>query len=288
MERVLRSTPNTLQHTFYVDGTATNPSPDSATVAITKADGSTLVASTSATEGGTGIFTYTLAPQSTLDHLDVTWTATIGGQTVIETDRVEIVGGFYCTISELQAVPGLSAISDNDVVQARTEFEDLAERYTGQAWVPRFHRERLVGPGRTSLLLSKFPVRSILAASSTNTSGTVTAFTTTNWYANTYGLLVTDGDDLTASVYGEANLTVAYEHGADHPPEPLRRACRMYVGRVLLADRAQVGRDTLSSSTPDGYNVRYSTPDWDAGRPTGILEVDSILNSLGRAAPALA
>lgn len=288
METVLRNTPRTLTHTFAVDGSGTNPSPDSATVAITKADGTTLVADTSATEAGTGAFSYILPTQALLNLLTATWTAAFGAYTVIETDQVEIVGGVYVPLSELRAMPGLEDTDDfsNDkLAHTRRQFEELAEEYTGVAWVPRFAREKVAGQGGTSLLLPHIRPRSVLSASSTDTSGTVTTFTVTNWQVLDHGLLVTDGDSLTASSYGERNLIFEYEHGHDSPPESLRDACRMWVQSKLLRDRSQVSRRVISETDPAGFTQRFSTVDWKAGRPTGIEDVDQILNSLGRAAP---
>ena len=56
-------------------------------------------------------------------------------------------------------------------------------------------------------------------------------------------------------------------------------ACTEYVLCVLRARASGVSRNTLSEATEAG-TTRYSTPDWSAGRPTGWLEVDRLLNSL--------
>ena len=52
-----------------------------------------------------------------------------------------------------------------------------------------------------------------------------------------------------------------------------------------------MGKDTHAITYPrfllrvigqsfEGTYTRFSTPDWNAGRPTGYLEVDRLLNSL--------
>jgi len=48
---------------------------------------------------------------------------------------------------------------------------------------------------------------------------------------------------------------------------------------VARSRAAGVSRNTLSEAT-DAGTTRYSTPDWEGGRPTGWLEVDRLLNTL--------
>lgn len=72
------------------------------------------------------------------------------------------------------------------------------------------------------------------------------------------------------------------------PPAPVLRACREYVRSCALADQSSVPRDVISQSFGDGGYTRYSTPDWEAGRPTGYLEVDRLLNSLDDYRPGFA
>jgi hypothetical protein len=81
LQRIAQGRSATLTHTFLSGGVAADPIPDTATYTITRADGTTLAAS-SATEAGTGKVTVTLTPAQTalLDTLTVTWTATFGGQ----------------------------------------------------------------------------------------------------------------------------------------------------------------------------------------------------------------
>ena len=42
----------------------------------------------------------------------------------------------------------------------------------------------------------------------------------------------------------------------------------------------------VSPEATDAGTTRYSTPDWNRGRPTGFLEVDRLLNSLPIFRPA--
>jgi hypothetical protein len=133
-----------------------------------------------------------------------------------------------------------------------------------------------------SLLLPHRQIRTILAATATDPGGTVTPFTTTGWQVTPSGGVYTNGTALTRSQYGATNLTFSYEHGYDRPPPQIARACKLWVRSQLLSDKTGFGRDVLSETDGQGFSIRYSTPDWDAGRPTGIFDVDRALNSVGR------
>ncbi len=67
------------------------------------------------------------------------------------------------------------------------------------------------------------------------------------------------------------------EHLTD-VPSYLIAAATEYVLCVLTARSSGASRNTLAESTETG-TTRYSTPDWAAGRPTGFLEVDRLLNT---------
>jgi hypothetical protein len=263
------------------------------TVTVTRADGTVLTAPTATAQSPakTGQYQTTLTAAvhtSRLDWLTVTWTGTTSAGVQTFSDTVEVVGGFYLSIAELRDIRGLDDSDKVTSLQLRetcNEFEDLAELYTGVAYVPRFARETFTGRGYTNVLLGHMRPRSVVVASSVSTTGAVTTFTLDNWRLEPSGVLVTDGDVLTAAIYGEQNLTIEYEHGLDRPPASLVRACRLYCQWQLLKDRSQVGRDIRSVSDPSGFNTTYSMADWDQGRPTGIGEIDQTLNSLGRAAP---
>jgi hypothetical protein len=81
VDRIQQNIASTITVTLYRDGTAENPSPDSATVRIVRADGTELVAETAAIDDGTGVFAYTLSPTqtATLDTLTAAWTVEFDG-----------------------------------------------------------------------------------------------------------------------------------------------------------------------------------------------------------------
>lgn len=265
----------------------------SPTCAVTRDDGTVLDAAVVTDATGTGVYQAALTTTHTsrLDRLTLTWTGTVTGLGVqVLTQYVDVVGGFYLSVPDMRGFHGLSnlSFSAEALRAACSAFEDIAERYCGRAFVPRYRSETVRGSGTVRVLLDRHPVRSIVSASAVDLAGVVTPFDVTYWQVDGTGMVVTDGDVLTSASYGEANLTIRYIHGEPGPTSELRAMCGVWVARQMLVERSQVPRDALSVTSPDGFSTRYSTPDWAAGRPTGILEVDAVLNGLGRAAPAIA
>jgi hypothetical protein len=268
--RVLKNHSSLLTHTFYVDGDPTDPSPDTATITITRADGTAIVTGAATGNGGVGVFTYALASQTDLDYLTVDWTASFSGQTHVERDYVEIVGGFYVTIAEIQAIKGIGVVSDADAVDARMWFEDRAEAFIGTAFVPRFRRETFDGDGANYLYLSKRPVRRLTAVMIDGTSVPVAEFA-----ARSLGRVVRKEGTITA---GHRNMLVSYEYGYDSPPRELSEAALGGIRFKITGDR------TGSIDTPEGmtpgletsYNVNTPGPD----RPFGMPDIDQVLGEL--------
>ena len=64
----------------------------------------------------------------------------------------------------------------------------------------------------------------------------------------------------------------------DEVPSVLVSAACEYAVCVLTSRASGASRNTLAEDTETG-TTRFSTPDWHAGRPTGFLEVDRLLNT---------
>lgn len=79
--------------------------------------------------------------------------------------------------------------------------------------------------------------------------------------------------ELTVNATASATVTLTIEHPI------IVDACRQYVRSCALAGRSGVPRDVISQNVEGTVN-RFSTPDKNAGRPTGYLDVDRLLNSL--------
>src|SRR6266498_3629859 len=132
-ERILRDTGATLGVTFYSGETAQNAD-GAVTVTITRDDGTAVVTGAATTNAGTGVYQYVLAPQTNLDLLTAAWSGSFGGVAQKITTRIEVAGGFYVSIPEIRALPGLTSTTSfptDKLKKARDWFENLAEAYCG-------------------------------------------------------------------------------------------------------------------------------------------------------------
>ena len=271
MQRIVQGLGATLSHVFYVDGVATNPSPDTATVSITGDDGTVIVASTAATEAGTGVVTYTVTPAHTadLDIWSVRWTATIGGQAQTFTDIVEVAGGVLFTIAQARALSPLSSAvtyPTASIVEARTMVETALEDACGVAFVPRYYKQRVSGSGRSTLMLRP-RLRTIRSV-------TVDDVAITQSYVDTMRVLPT-GEAYYPSYWtrGTSNLEIAYEHGHDYPPPRVSQAALLWAKNHLV--KGPIDDRTTSLQSEDG-TYALATPGL-RGSWTGIPEVDAVI-----------
>lgn len=238
MDRVVRGTAPTLYNTFYIDGVPTDPAPDSATVEVVRADGTTLIPTTAASEAGTGRFSLTLTTTETadLDRVEVRWTADFGGVPQTVTTEVEIAGGVLFTIPEArrdQTLSDAAKFPADRIVEARTAAERALEDACGVALLPRYEYETVLDAGGDYLPVKWAKVRTVRSLSSGGSS------------LSTPDLVVGgsiywgQGSD---DSYPPNNVTIGYEHGLDRPPgETSRVAVRLarhYLVDAPIDDRA--------------------------------------------------
>ena len=131
--------------------------------------------------------------------------------------------------------------------------------------------------------------RAVTDGATTSTDATVTsataAFTATDIGLPITGTGIPAGTRIasinsTTSIELTANATASGTGVTLSIVDPvLARACREYVRASAVATRSNVARDVISQSV-EGLTTRFSTPDKAAGRPTGYLDVDRLLNSL--------
>lgn len=265
MQRIVQGLSATLSHTFYSDGTPTDPAPDAATVAITRDDGTTVVAATAATEAGTGIVSYTLTPTMTaaLDLLTVRWTATFGGQSQVFTDLVEVRGGVLFTIAEARRVKPFNdtgAYPASAIVTARTLAETALEDAARVPFVPTYFKRTLDGDTRTELLLPvvrPLSVTTITVDGATVDPSTVILYDDGRMYLQRgWGSGVTRG-----------NVVVTGTYGYPYPPPRASHAC------LLLAKRwavdSPVSDRATSMTTEDGTTQMLVT----AGMRQAVFDV---------------
>jgi hypothetical protein len=271
VQRVLRQTQAQPEVTFYV-GTVATDADAAVTVTITRADGTVFATDAATTHIGTntGLYRYTLAPQTALELFTFDWKGTFGGVVQHVTSQVEIVGGYVVALADLKAESGMGTKTDAQLAEARQWFEDAAEAYCGVAFVPRYAREVLDGDGTFELgLIHPFP-RSVLSCK----VGGITQTGTSTWDLYEEGLIARDSGSFAV---GRRNVEITYEHGLDTVPSDIRDA-------ALTAIRSNVlGGGSAGGGIPAGV-TQLAT---DAGVmtfgrrtfPFGIPEVDTVLSA---------
>lgn len=290
-QQVLRGAAATLSWQ-YLDQDGEAADPGVVTVGVTRADGTVVVAAGAAT-AGTGddprTVTLTAAQTASLDLLVATWTRTADSTT--HTTTIEIVGGYYFTISQLRArEPSLAdeqKYVTDDLQALRREIEGEFEAITEVAFVPRYTRQRVDGSGCGHVLLPTTHIRRIVAVAELNSDGT-TAYT---WTAGEVGNIRVA--EVTGKVYSPArdfpsggqNLVVAWEHGYDRAPADIVQAAMLRLRHRATRPRSAVP-DRASTFQVEGGNV-YRLDQ--AGRhKTGIPDVDAVLDRYSMAIPGVA
>lgn len=272
MERLLQNTAGAISVTVYVADTATDPSPDSATVKVTRADGTILIAAgTAAINAGTGRFSYNLTPANTalLDRLTATWTITLSGHVQTLTTRYEVVGGFLVPAPDLRADSALSDESqfpDDKLLSLRTTAERALEDACRVAFVPRYEHETVIDQGGRWLPVRWRRVRSVRSLTQNGTSLSVSGVTVAGGAVQWAG-----------GSYEEQDITIGYEHGHDFPPPEtgrvVSRLVRHYGIDSPLDDRA------IRLDADNGSWV-MATPGI-RGQHFGIPEVDAFVEAHG-------
>lgn len=265
----------TLTHTFEVGEAAA----DAGDVSVVATDATGTQAWTAdATVDADLVYSVDMPGQSELSLLSVAWSGTVSGADVVETDTVEIVGGFFFSLARARAsdsaLSSTTTYTTADLAQARTEVETEAEWICDRAFVPRYRRVVLDGAGDVGLILPDADIRTIRSVSIAPRTGAdgvaldddalaalaVTADST---------LIRTDGRVWPP---GLQTITVEYEHGLDAPPPTLvdmalvRLRDRLQDNRSGVPDRAQ------SFTVVDGGTYRLTLPD---AYRTGIPRVDA-------------
>lgn len=179
----------------------------------------------------------------------------------------------YLTADALRSTPALAdegKFLDADLEGYVAEFEDIAERYRGAAFISRSASESYALDITTDRLKVEQKVISI----TTFTIDGVAQVAGTDYdLYKDVGLIVMSG-----KLAKGVDIVLVYTYGYATTPATITAACREYVRSVALQRSLNKTREVISTSV-DGTFVRYSTPDWDAGRPTGFMEVDRLLNS---------
>jgi len=274
MQIVKNVGPTTLTKTWYVDGTATDVG--DVTIGITDWAGNVVVAAaTATTNNADGTYTYSLATQTAVDRLTVTWTRDDTSAALIDT--VEVVGFHLFTefaarnhgrkLDETAPLATEAEYSDGWIQEERERITDLLEHWTAVSWAPRYHRETLAGTGSQSLQLARREVTEVLSVTVSGTSKTVGDYT-----ALPGGVLWSNNGVWTGPTStNPLNVTVDYEHGYDHVRNGVDR-----IALDLLLHRLVPKTIPSNLLSWDGElgSQRFVLPGGPSRNPTGLPHVD--------------
>lgn len=254
MERALQGAPFTSRVTFYVGSTGTNPSPDTATIEVVRANGLVLVTAGTATLNdtvtGNGVFAFTFTPVqlAELDVLELRWTATVSGQLTTLKTYLEVAGGFLCTLAAIK--DKFPTKTDSELADIRTAAEERLENACRRAFVPRLEVE--TRSYRTRLRLSWPNVRVIRFAS---VSGVALSSNQISNLNLTVGGLVLGLPG--PSTIGYSKITVGYEHGEDYPDEVIREGVVLVAEETFTEDSQEA---LVVRREADNQSVSFATP----------------------------
>jgi len=273
--RVLQTTQQTLSHTFYVDGVATDAAGD-VTYAVKRLDG-TVVTGGTATHPGVGTYAFLLPATETqdLDSYSVDWTGTFGGAAATVRDFVEIVGGFMFSVDDARNMPPVlnAVVYPNALVaRKRTAVEVQAERICNVAFVPRFKRRALGGNGSPYLKLPDLLIRAVRAVSVDGVAWSAGQVEAAGFGDSGVLTMNTIGAPSGVWPIGQRNIIVEYEHGMDQADDDLAEAGVIHLRSRLTGGDTSVPYRAISFQSIEGGTYRLSTP---SKQKTGIPIVDA-------------
>lgn len=283
--RVLRSTALTVPSPTFVgdDGETPEDCASTPTATVTHEDGTALAAATVVNLDDPGVYTAALTTTHTanLGRLRVTWTGTVDSLVQVYTDEHEVVGAHYATVPEIRQLRDMDNTARYPLAtirEVRDQWAQRIEEACGVPFVPRYQRDTFRGDGTCRLALSQVFPRTLVSVTVDGTAQTVGDF----YFDGSF--LVWDGGTFTS----EASVAVAYEHWFTRTPPPdLRREYLKVVRTELAKTYSDLPADAIYRQFGDGEAIRYSTPDRAAGRPTGVLALDAVLNGYDFCAPAV-
>lgn len=141
--------PTTLTQKWYEDGTQVDAG--TVTIGIVDATGAEVVASGTATsKSGSGTsttYTYSLAIQTAVKRLTVTWTR--ADTTASFSSDIEVVGGLLFTEVEARAHHDsqitASTFTDAQIADTRARITDEFEQICGVSFIPRWREQKMAG-----------------------------------------------------------------------------------------------------------------------------------------------
>lgn len=277
------SGPTLLTKKWYVDGTQS----DVGTVTYTVVDANGVsVTSGTATKSGSGattIYTFSLAIQTAVRSLTVTWTRS--DTTAFQTDQIEIVRSQLFTESQARKfgqkdnMTGPLSLEaeypDAVIADERWRIGELLESWTGISWIPRYRRFVMSGNGGYVLSVPDREVRTLIAATVGGSAVNVA-----NVEVDPEGLLWrTDGIWTYPTVGNVRNVVVEYEYGMPQIVDGVDR-----IALIMLKDRLTPTdiSDRALSATSEFGTVALAQPGGPHDNRTGWPEVNMWLKTHDR------
>lgn len=261
------------------DGAPTDPE-----VTVSRADGTVL---SPAPTGAVDHWSVQV-PLTAADHLDeldtltVTVTATVGDATEVQVLEVDVVGSHWVTLGALRGERNLDdeARYPTATLRAvRDEWEDWIEDVCNRRFTPGYGIDRRRIGSTDRFVLPSPDVTTLRAVLVDGVAADLDDFT-----------LGPGGTVVYRSLFNaDTTIEVHYEHGQTRPPAKLVREVRKAIARELTRRNANTPNDAISETSPEGGpTIRYSTPDPDRGRYTGILSLDPVIHELRYTEPGFA
>lgn len=279
---------------FYSGDTLADPG--TTTVTLTADDGTALLTAASTTGTGAAARTRALTATETinLDLLTAVWAGTVSATAVTITSQYEVVGDHLFTIAEARAFDRAQLASEATytaaaITAARQRITDWFESILGVSAFPRYRKVILDGDGGDTIMVPDGRVTAIRAAAIRASGGTTWTALTVAELADLFidpdtGQVIRESLGLWTA--GRRNIRIAYEHGHEQVPEPLKYAAlKVLTNQIVpsnLSDRAiqesgQFGTIQLATPNP-AVRARWF----------GLPIVDSILAEFCERVPAIA
>lgn len=266
MQSVLKGSAGKIRAVF-TDSDGAAASPTAPKVTITRdSDGAAVATAAAATNEGGGVVSFTLTAGSVadVDLLHVAWSASAGSAAAAE---VAVVDGFLCSLEDISLRLEANVVPPPADLRALREVaERRIEDACGVAFRPSYRRERMVGDGAPSLLLSS-PRPTRIISASIDGGDDIAADTQLDGGAAIYAAGWTSG----------ATVDIAYAHGYATPPEPISRATIALARHLVLEDPSNVF-DRATSYTTEEATYSLVTPGV-RGMETPIPEVNAVINA---------
>jgi len=267
-------------HTFFSGSEPTDIAASGVpTVAVERADGTTLAAPTATAGTRPGEYQITLTAATytdAIDRLKITWTATVDGLAIEDVKYVDVVGSRYFTLGQFRRMEGLSdnrKYPDFYMERVRAEVEVAFEAYCEVSFAPKYGRDTYDSwdfDSKHGIFTRSTPAISLISVVLDGVAETLTDL----WSVSKSGQVRADSFQPTANSLGQ-DLVISYTHGFDSTPADLQRVALRYARQLAIINVSTVPDRARLMQSEFGLFV-LDAPGKD--KATGLPEVDEVLN----------